>query len=81
MQRSLVFFKDYFLLRQKSFTEHFTYLKGYIFFAPKHIFALIFARTRKFTTAPQSPRKYCYFGGFKSVSSKIMNDDFILKIL
>ena len=23
------------------------------------------------TITPQSPRKFCYFGGFKSVSSKI----------
>ena len=37
---------------------------------------LVFDENKKnFTVTPQSHRKYCYFGGFKSVSSKIMNGD------
>ena len=32
----------------------------------------------KFATTPQSPRKYYYFGRYKSVSSKIVNGDFQL---
>ena len=30
---------------------------------------------KNFAITPQSPRKYCYFGAFKTFLSKILNDD------
>ena len=32
-------------------------------------------RKKNFAITPQSPRKYCYFGMFKTILSKIMNGD------